>query len=234
MQVILTWIAIVVVGGLVVAAVVAYERRRNRIRAESLSTMAAQHGWTLQPSPGGNLEFALAGRDDDVMWEVTGGKMRGTGARGSDRSETVWRTNDVKLGEDGFAAVGPRLGEVPPNFNLDSGLMAQMVRFGLEQLFQIDLTGLTLHEVGSTLFQRNFMALARTSAIAQRLVSSGVESQMLDWPKGSSVPLPPVVIADANGVIVRVSSHGLLSDEPERLERMIALGIAASDAIKRD
>lgn len=238
----------VVLFGLVVAAAAAawivslvlgakWEERFLR----AVQQAAAERGWSFQQSSSYKQDCIITGQQGNIPWTLTYRRRSSNRARQSPMDYgAVWRT-DADCLRDGTLLIYPRLNNVPPSVNQDpTGMASMAVQFMFRNL-GIDITGATLQAVGSREFQSRYMILCDRPETARMFLASGVQNLLVNWPRMRDVTRYPSVFIDRTGVSVQVKrdmSFGEMFGD-ERLEferqlpeRIVALGVAAAEALK--
>ena len=116
----------------VLGGVLWFTQRRQKINETALAQLAQSQGWQYQKSyelsqlgSGNVLRHRLShapGNGGAWSLDIESGSAGG-GAGGSPLQNTTWRTDEVKLA-DGLVLIGPRLKDMPVNFDF-GGMLTQ-------------------------------------------------------------------------------------------------------------
>jgi len=229
-------IPILIIAGLL--AMAAYYVRKEWKTLFEIKELAKRRGWTLQPHPAANRAYIFKDRHGEITWEI---ELYRSGR--SQSALTLWKTDDaaypdgpVLIGVGLDAEYAPTAGEgesLQPNWELmlrpaGWGAMAVMNPFGLSRL-GIDPTGLELQQAGSSAFQEKYSVLGKSPASIERLLTSQVERQLLNWPETRSVIDYPLVIAGPAGITIRLNNDHA-AESPDLLDKLIDLGLSLAQA----
>ncbi len=207
-----------------------------------MSALGTERGWLFAPplavnfwkspllflfSPGDGRAYTLRGRDGTIEWEFSSDNLgtRRTATRGSVPAETRWHTAGAALSGEQAIVMSAPPGGVPTNFNIGSGLAKIAWGFFLTAYGVDDTSGLISREVGSEEFRRKFAVFTREEETARRLLTPETERLALALQEQVALAL-----INENGVTVRVLGDDM-RHEPQRAERMAALGAALVQAI---
>lgn len=211
---------------------------------QRLGAMASQRGWSFEFIGDQWVDCKIGSQQDGVPWQLvykTGHRREQIG--GSHIATVVWSSSGVAL-EGGPVVLLARAGGTLPASEEDpTGANARALEFFLRML-GVTSTGMKIQPAGSTLFQAKYIALSSSVEGAHRLVSSRVESNLMNWPESpTGVLRGPMVAADSNGVTITatrpddffdLSGEKSLQAAGEQAERMLALGSAVIDALRRE
>lgn len=230
----------VVIGGLLL--LVFYLIRQEWQVTDKLAEFAAQRGWSLQEHPDVGRAFVLRGGDPERRWEIELYRSsRHQPALTTWKSTAIdWTATPVLIGAQIAGLFAP---------DADEGLTAgQLDRLGGELFTRtsgwgalptpgpwgllrhgIEPGDLTLQSAGSEEFRRIFSVLSGSLPAAQRLLSNSVERQLLAWPDMTTRMDAPLVIANQEGLSVRLP-HDKAIKQTDLLESLEELGLALEEA----
>lgn len=230
-------IGLFALAGLAIVAGMRWDRKWRQQWKE----VAAEHGWEYRTGAASPVATVIAGTRDDIAWTLSYRRShyRSGGTKVSEDS-VEWRSEAAALHE-GSVLVIPR----PPNLPVGAetqlaGIGLTLLRFVFAQA-GVDSTDMSPQPVGSTLFQSKFITLSQSALTARALLAHSVESQLLNWPPVRNPSILPSVIADANGVRVRVGRGVMLTEmfgddrlsyERQLPARAVGLGVAAVNALR--
>ncbi len=206
-----------------------------------LKDLSAEHGWDYRPAAGFRLDCVISGRRNDIPWTLTYRRQPQQSTRNSqNKSSAEWRST-AACHPGGPVVIIARPPTLPVGQAFDPTGMGMMLLGLVLAQIGVGSSGMTLQEVGSTLFRERYLALGRSPEDARAMLTSSVEGQLLNWPKGSNMFQQPAIVADQTGVSVRIFRDTALTElfgsarmeyERQLPGRLVGLGVAAVDAAR--
>ena len=232
---------ILVIGVLSILPI--YLMRRDRQVSESLEDFARERAWRIRRHPTTRRAFIFSpGGEDDSSWELVLTRSGSQGAALTVWKSTLieWKQEPVLIGpkrDEGFIPAGAGTLANDPSSGVGGELLTRTSGWGALPapgpwgLFRLGLTPVDLspQPAGTEELRRHYSILAGSVSLAEGLLSSRVERQLLDWPDQDEPMNAPLILANQDGLSVRLPNDNA-ARQTQLLERLVDLGAALCEA----
>jgi len=202
--------------------------RRNQHHREArhayLQKIAQRYAWQYHRYPTHTVKYQFSGKTPEGMvWalEAIQRKKRSP--------STYWLTRHLKL-KQGIVMIGPRPKRLPALLDFNNDFIQKALQASLGAELAQTLIGAKEVDVGSPDLRKHYLIIAQDIEIAQRILSEAVETQLLGWIQDDPPrQLLPSLVLTIQKLEVRVNT--LLDEQPEKMHRMVTLGLAAAETL---
>ena len=221
----MTSLLVILITSLLVGGLFLWLAWRKKQQTAALLSFVQQRGWEMIPINERLVSgYRLEGVTESVSWQYESLKTTQDtpAAPGSSEVQTIQRWHSERIGlPNSLVAMGPKTPGSEINLN-SSGMQSFIVQTALRMMLGDDahlMNGLIQQPYGSAEFQAHYMIWAHHLEDVRRLLSSGVEQQMLGW-KGNRAVL---VKLKADGLDISLPRSASLT--PADVEKLVELGV---------
>jgi hypothetical protein len=235
-------VLVLLIGGLML--MVTYFIRQEGGVVDKLAAFADQRGWGLREHPEVDRAFIFQADDSQGGWEI---ELVRSGRH--QPALTTWKSTKIDWTE-APVLIGAQIEELLKTDGDESLNAEQLERLGGELMTRTTGWGampapgpwgllrlgfepadLKAQPVGSEALRQIFSVLSRSATAAEGLLNSEVERLLLVWPEMQTRMDPPLVIANQEGLRVRLP-HDKAIQQTDLLDRLVELGLALEGAAR--